>query len=194
MRITSHAVLLAAASMLGSTVPASAAPVITSIGADLSASPYTFTTQGSSFTFGFNGQLFAGPITISTASGGEVNTIFGEPTTNFTDGRGGPVTFGPGMNYGAFAGPTVIRFSNGGNFIGLRAVTGSGTFYGFAYTTDNILNSIGFENVADTAITATTATGAVPEPASWALMIAGFGLVGRAMRRRTAVRTTVRYA
>jgi len=28
------------------------------------------------------------------------------------------------------------------------------------------------------------APGAVPEPASWALMIAGFGLVGIAMRRR----------
>ena len=27
---------------------------------------------------------------------------------------------------------------------------------------------------------------AVPEPASWALMIAGFGLVGAAMRRRAA--------
>jgi PEP-CTERM motif len=31
-----------------------------------------------------------------------------------------------------------------------------------------------------------SATGAVPEPAAWALMIAGFGLVGSAMRRRTA--------
>lgn len=29
--------------------------------------------------------------------------------------------------------------------------------------------------------------GAVPEPASWALMIAGFGLIGSALRRRTAV-------
>jgi hypothetical protein len=29
-----------------------------------------------------------------------------------------------------------------------------------------------------------TATGTVPEPASWAMMIAGFGLVGAAMRRR----------
>jgi len=28
--------------------------------------------------------------------------------------------------------------------------------------------------------------GAVPEPASWALMVGGFGLVGGAMRRRTA--------
>jgi PEP-CTERM motif len=30
--------------------------------------------------------------------------------------------------------------------------------------------------------------GAVPEPASWAMMIAGFGLVGASMRRRTQVR------
>ena len=29
-------------------------------------------------------------------------------------------------------------------------------------------------------------TGAVPEPASWAMMIAGFGLAGAAMRRRSA--------
>ena len=34
--------------------------------------------------------------------------------------------------------------------------------------------------------------GAVPEPAAWAMMIAGFGLVGAAMRRRTKV--TVSYA
>ena len=33
--------------------------------------------------------------------------------------------------------------------------------------------------------------GAVPEPASWAMMIAGFGLVGAAMRRQ---RTAVRFA
>ena len=33
--------------------------------------------------------------------------------------------------------------------------------------------------------------GGVPEPASWALMIAGFGLVGSAMRRRGAVRAVL---
>jgi hypothetical protein len=35
------------------------------------------------------------------------------------------------------------------------------------------------------------AAAAVPEPATWAMMIMGFGLVGAAMRRRTA---TVRFA
>lgn len=35
-------------------------------------------------------------------------------------------------------------------------------------------------------LTVTVLGGAVPEPASWAMMIAGFGLVGASMRRRVA--------
>jgi hypothetical protein len=37
-----------------------------------------------------------------------------------------------------------------------------------------------------------TLTGAVPEPATWGMMVLGFGLVGAAARRRRGVR--VRYA
>ena len=36
-------------------------------------------------------------------------------------------------------------------------------------------------------------SGAVPEPTTWALMIAGFGMIGAAMRRRRT-RVRVRYA
>jgi PEP-CTERM motif len=39
-----------------------------------------------------------------------------------------------------------------------------------------------------------SALGAVPEPASWAMMIAGFGLVGGAMRRRRGQTVKVGYA
>lgn len=176
--------------------PTLAAPMITAISADLSRSPYTFDYLGSAFTFGFNGDYFgAGPVTVSTATGGEINTIFGQPTTNFADGRGGPVTFGPSMQYATFASPTPIRFSNGGNLIGLRAVTAAGTYYGYAFSTNNLLNSIGFESVAGAAVAATTAIpSAVPEPASWAMMIMGFGVVGAAMRKRSRVRTSVTFA
>ena len=41
---------------------------------------------------------------------------------------------------------------------------------------------VGVDNVTFTPV----AAGGVPEPASWALMIGGFGLVGGAMRRRAA--------
>jgi hypothetical protein len=37
-------------------------------------------------------------------------------------------------------------------------------------------------------------SGAVPEPATWAMMLLGFGMVGFAMRKRTNIRTTVTYA
>ncbi|MEP2101127.1 MAG: PEPxxWA-CTERM sorting domain-containing protein [Parasphingorhabdus sp.] len=39
-----------------------------------------------------------------------------------------------------------------------------------------------------------TAAPAVPEPATWAMMIGGFGLVGGAMRRRRKMTTKVSYA
>jgi len=165
-----------------------AAPVITNIGADLSLSDFTFTqADGAKFTFGFNGDFFGGgPTTIRTAGGGEVNTIFGQPTTNFVDR--GTVSFGPGMNFAAFETETPIRFTNGDNFIGLRALAANGeAFYGYAFTTNNMLNTIAFETSANTAITATTAAGVVPEPTSWAMMIGGFGMIGGAMRHRTRV-------
>ncbi len=190
MHMKSLAVALAAASAVAlSAAPASAARVVTAINADLSASPYTFTNQNADFTFGFNGDYFGGgPVTISTANGGQVNTIFGQPTTNFADGRGGPVTFGPSMQYAEFATATPIRFTNGDNYIGLRAVTAAGTFYGYAFTTNNVLNTVGFENVANQAVTAIQG---VPEPASWAMMIGGMGFVGMGLRRR---RVRVAYA
>lgn len=48
-------------------------------------------------------------------------------------------------------------------------------------------------NVGSFKVTITN-TAAVPEPATWALMLVGFGMVGFAMRKRAQVNTTVRYA
>lgn len=60
--------------------------------------------------------------------------------------------------------------SIGDNFYSVDLGTGNGTFIG----------GLDAEN-----LTGFTAAG-VPEPASWAMLIAGFGLVGASMRRRTA--------
>ena len=47
----------------------------------------------------------------------------------------------------------------------------------------NAKSALGIDNLAFD-IRQIAAPGAVPEPASWAMMIAGFGLTGGAMRRR----------
>jgi hypothetical protein len=68
-------------------------------------------------------------------------------------------------------------------------ITTSGFLNGFSY---NVIYDYGNDLVRLDVIDAGMAPPAgVPEPASWALMIAGFGLVGSAMRRRTTTRASV---
>ena len=85
-------------------------------------------------------------------------------------------TMSNGINFGSFGagygGP-----SGDFNLFGVNPSAPSGTYY-FQLTTS------GGDNLWVTSI----APGTVPEPASWAMLIAGFGLTGAALRRRrTAV-------
>jgi hypothetical protein len=57
---------------------------------------------------------------------------------------------------------------------------------------DTSLGALTFTSIDQVTFTSTLAA-PVPEPATWAMMIAGFGLVGAAMRRRPA-RVAVAYA
>jgi hypothetical protein len=57
-----------------------------------------------------------------------------------------------------------------------------GYLYDFGY---NVTQN-GLDPVADTWLVRGAGNG-VPEPAAWAMMLAGFGLVGSAMRRRQKV-------
>ena len=57
---------------------------------------------------------------------------------------------------------------------------------------DGIGGGGGFE--LDNIVLNGTATGAVPEPATWAMMLVGFGAIGGALRRRQKVATRIRFA
>jgi len=52
------------------------------------------------------------------------------------------------------------------------------------FDTDNVYLNIQGLNVNSDSVVKVDISGAVPEPAAWTLMIAGFGLVGGALRRR----------
>ncbi len=51
-----------------------------------------------------------------------------------------------------------------------------------------------FYNIPVVQFTTQTATPGVPEPATWAMMMLGFGAMGATLRRRAKVRTAVTYA
>ena len=100
---------------------------------------------------------------------------------------------------------TSIGDNAGGANIFISVVTSGGTFSATgtsdnSFNTADLQNLSAYNNVLSIAINtndpgglsydnftfdAATTTPAVPEPATWAMMIAGFGAVGAAMRRRT---------
>jgi hypothetical protein len=57
---------------------------------------------------------------------------------------------------------------------------------------NNADDGLAIDNFSVSATNAPVA--AVPEPATWSLMLAGFGMIGFGLRRRSRVKTTVNYA
>ncbi len=101
------------------------------------------------------------------------NTVlFSAPFELISNGRGYWGTGTPVIN------GTSTGFTGSGEVHAIIRFNGTFTAIGFTDTSENWHGfTVGVEDVANP----------VPEPATWALMIAGFGLVGVAMRRRAAL-------
>ncbi len=74
-----------------------------------------------------------------------------------------------------------------------------GVFYNADYNGSDTLRAFAnrdgaYSGTTGGLVTTFSLAGGVPEPATWALMILGFGAVGGAMRRRQAVTAKVRFA
>ena len=113
------------------------------------------------------------------------------------------VTLTQGQTYVAFLSTFGIADNSGLATVGTcLALAGCGSnnipnlgtlAYGNVFPDGTITYSTAFNVVYDATFSATIEAAAVPEPASWAMMIGGFGLVGGAVRRRQAVRTAVSF-
>lgn len=101
------------------------------------------------------------------------------------------VTAFSGLNgTGSVLGTTSGSFGGVNYQTGTFSLTGLAGAQSFAFNA-NTRGNVWFDNFS---ATAAAATGAVPEPATWAMMVAGFGAMGFAMRRRTKVRTNFSFA
>lgn len=102
------------------------------------------------------------------------NTITGATATisSYLDAANGLFTGGLLQSAGFTSGPTV--------FTGSNLVSAAGPF------SETVKYSLNFTGGAGSNFNGTANLTAVPEPATWAMMLIGFGALGFAMRRRRA--------
>jgi hypothetical protein len=117
-----------------------------------------------------------------------------EIAVTFSNTAGSAVRLRPGV---ATAAAGTASFSGSGSLVGSGlsfVIGGDGKFYlEFHETFDDVAGAAdGRWNSGTLTFREIGLAGGVPEPATWAMMLAGFGIVGGAMRRRQ--RTSVSFA
>ncbi len=184
---------IVAAALIGViAVPAAAVTITVDQSINAPDVPFYSTTQNFVLTAGFtNALLNIGNFTADDAAVVTVNGtpivgtgIFGPGVGNFFFTAGGPsqpynFAYGNGAINASFAAPFVVGNNTisvivNNNNAGIN--TGNGGLTGGPSNLD-FTGTISFTDAA------------VPEPAAWALMIAGFAMTGFAMRRRMPVVT-----
>lgn len=173
----------AAALVIGA--PAAAVTVVIDQSASLTNTSFYQTSQTIALGAGFTNALLN--ITSLSVDDAAVVTVNG--TTIFGTGIFGP---GTGNFYFSAAG-TSVPFSFSGNGIGgsfsAPFIVGNNTIEVFFNNNNSGINSgngplTGGPGSLALVGTVTYDAGTVPEPASWIMLITGFGLVGAAQRRR----------
>jgi len=154
----------------------------------------TRSTSGGSFASGLNATFAV--IRFGTGSTiGQVSTY----------GISGPSFFGSSSFYNSSTTAVGNEFGIFGtdrqvilplDYVSGTPLAGTLTFVNATFASLGLTAGIyNYANIRDqVTVTISSATPAVPEPASWVMMILGMGVVGGALRRRLKVSTTVKFA
>ena len=170
-------------------------PAINAIGGQESFSDQTIFRDGSdateSFTFMTSAPITIGGVALLLAEDGDSTTrgfqavsLFGSADgTNFTQ------LFTQALGTASYAA------SYGSNSITVNAAFAPVSAQYFRFDgTPFAASSFNGGRIIELDAVVGTITPSVPEPATWGLMLVGFGAMGYAMRRRAKVRTNVRFA
>lgn len=138
----------------------------------------TFTTLDTPVDrFGFTGLQITG--ISGTINGTAISGLFNIPNNPYYYITSGPTFLdGSGVRFNAGAASNIAFFHQDGVANDVYRVNGNGTISAFGPATSS----------------PSAAAGAVPETATWTMMLVGFGGMGFAMRRRSKVRPTIRFA
>lgn len=120
------------------------------------------------------------------------NATFGNVEVNLFKGTADAVTFTLVDDGGAVFTFDNLALGNGQNRFGFAAVAGQSIRSVAFATIGGGIQDVRQVRVGLSAGTTPGNPDAVPEPATWALLLGGFGMIGAAARRRT--RTSVTYA
>ncbi|WP_010161396.1 PEPxxWA-CTERM sorting domain-containing protein [Sphingomonas sp. PAMC 26617] len=140
---------------------------------------------------------YGGPqTTVYTGAGQTIASIGNYGVFTLNDDS---VSLSPGDSFtfsdGEFNGPALIDLTNADAFAGWTVTDDTIGLSSTAISGDRIAASWqGLSVNPSMSATFSAPTGAVPEPATWAMMLAGFGMIGFAARRRQSIKTTVAYA
>lgn len=170
--------------------PAGAVVIERFVGADLTVSPYTIDLGTGSITFStVDPSVFSfNPTGVQTSGSAQIFSLGAPfysqptPTSYFTESAGG---FGPGQLgfFAPYASPTAIPFSIADGLVGFGFTLADGFHYGVAQLGGSVLSGFRYETRPDTGVPF-GAIAAVPEPATWAMLILGFAGIGASLRRR----------
>jgi hypothetical protein len=133
----------------------------------------------------FDGNLLAGNSTATTAATADLSLLGYDgtltPLQSWTSLSGSGITFNSALTGTYYLG---VHFGNGVGSPGGTTLGDSTAFYSFNATN---LAGINFSYNSSSGSNLYGGTPAVPEPATWALMLLGFGGIGVSMRRRKPV-------
>lgn len=165
--------------------------------ADYTTDTVTYTSVGDQIGSAYD-QVTLGGVTgtFTTPGAFALNTI--SFVAGINANRSGAVTSGAfanritiGSNTYTYSVPYTIMIDT---FDTLTFTTGSASFGNYTLNYNPLLLRADARVPARGVLTANVVAAAVPETATWAMMLAGFGMIGFVTRRRSPVRTTVTHA